>query len=209
MAVDEVRNAGEMTDAPPASIEPLTGRVTSPRLTLRRWHHDEAATLSAGVAASLEYLRPWMPWARFEPLTLAERVRLIEGWTRDWEEGGDVVFGVFRGGEIIGGAGLHRRSGPGTLDIGYWIHVNHVRHGYATELTTALTTTAFGIDGIQVVHIQTDEANEASASVPAKLGFRRSATIDRAPEAPAESGRLIDWTMTPDVWATRAAHLND
>ncbi|WP_394935222.1 GNAT family N-acetyltransferase [uncultured Ilumatobacter sp.] len=209
MAVDEVRNAGEMTDAPPASIEPLPGRVTSPRLTLRRWHHDEAATLSAGVAASLEYLRPWMPWARFEPLTLAERVRLIEGWTRDWEEGGDVVFGVFRGGEIIGGAGLHRRSGPGTLDIGYWIHVNHVRHGYATELTTALTTTAFGIDGIQVVHIQTDEANEASASVPAKLGFRRSATIDRAPEAPAESGRLIDWTMTPDVWATRAAHLND
>jgi hypothetical protein len=36
-----------------------------------------------------------MPWARFEPLTLTERVRLIEGWTRDWEEGGDVVFGVF------------------------------------------------------------------------------------------------------------------
>ena len=206
MAVNAVRNAGEMSDAPPPGIEPLPGRVTSPRLTLRRWHHDEAAALSAGVAASLEHLRPWMPWARFEPLTLTERVRLIEGWTRDWEEGGDVVFGVFLDGEMIGGAGLHRRSGPGTLDIGYWIHVDHVRHGYATELTAALTTTAFGIDGIQVVHVQTDEANEASASVPAKLGFRRSATNKRVPEAPAESGRLIDWTMTPDMWP-HALHL--
>ena len=194
-----------MTDAPTPGIEPLPRQVTSRRLTLRRWRHDEAGALSACVAASIDHLRPWMPWARFEPLTLAERVQLIEGWTRDWEEGGDVAFGVFLDGEIIGCAGLHRRSGPGTLDIGYWIHVDHVRHGYATELTAALTTTAFGIDGIQVVHVQTDEANEASASVPAKLGFRRSATIDRAPEAPAESGRLIDWTMTPAVWAARAA----
>ena len=200
---------GVVTHAPAPGIEPLPGQVTSRRLTLRRWRHDEAGALSAGVAASIDHLRPWMPWARFEPLTLAERVRLIEGWTRDWEEGGDVAFGVFLDGEIIGGAGLHRRSGPGTLDIGYWIHVDHVRHGYATELTAALTTTAFGIDGIQVVHVQTDEANEASASVPAKLGFRRSATIDRAPEAPAESGRLIDWTMTPDVWSARAAPLTD
>ena len=207
--VDTVHNAGEMSDAPDASIDTLPSQVTSPRLTLRRWHHDEATLLSAGVAASIDHLRPWMPWARFEPLTFAERVQLIEGWTRDWEEGGDAVFGAFLDGEMIGSAGLHRRSGDRTLDIGYWIHVDHVRHGYATELAAALTTAAFGIDGVEAVHIQTDEANKASASVPAKLGFRRFSTTERVPEAPAESGRLIDWTMTPGVWATRAAPLID
>lgn len=193
-----------MTDATANPIEPLPARVDAPRLTLRRWQHADAGALSAGVTASLEHLRPWMPWIKFEPLTLAERVQLIEGWTRDWEEGGDVVFGVFLDGEVIGAAGLHRRSGPGTLDIGYWVHVDHLRRGYATELTAALTTAAFGIDGITVVHVQTDEANEPSASVPAKLGFTRSQIIECDPEAPGESGRHIDWTMTPEVWSTRA-----
>ena len=184
-----------------AAADRLPRRVETPRLELRCWGHDEAASASAAISASIEHLRPWMPWIKFEPLTLAERVQLIEGWTRTWEDGGDVIYGVFLDGEVIGGAGLHRRSGPGTLDIGYWIHVDHLRRGYATELTTALTTIALDIDGIDVVHVQTDEANEASAAVPAKLGFSRARTIDREPEAPAECGRLIDWTMTADTWA--------
>ncbi len=203
-AISRVSHAGVMANPPDAPNTPLPDHVETPRLRLRRWRHDEAHPFAAAVAASLEHLRPWMPWVAFEPLTIEERVHLIERWTREWEEGGDVTLGIFLDGEVIGSTGLHRRSGPGTLDIGYWIHVDHVRHGYATELTAALTTAAFEIDGIDVVHVQTDEANEASASVPAKLGFSRSQIIVREPEAPGESGRLIDWTMTPDVWSTRA-----
>ena len=183
----------------------LPERVEAPRLVLRRWSHDEAPLLSTAVAESIDHLRPWMPWITFEPLTREERVQLIEGWTRDWEDGGDVVFGVFFDGAVVGGAGLHRRSGPGTLDVGYWIHVDHTRLGFATELTAALTSTALTLDDIDVVHVQTDEANEASAAVPAKLGFTRERVVEREPEAPAESGRLIDWTMTAPTWATRAS----
>lgn len=162
--------------------------------------------MHAAIVSSTEHLRPWMPWIKFEPLTIAERVQLIEGWTREWEDGGDVHFGVFLDGEVIGGSSLHRRGGADRIDIGYWIHVDHLRHGFATELTAALTTTAFELDGIDVVHVLTDEANEASAGVPAKLGFSRSQVIDHDREAPAESGRRIHWTMTADTWATRAAH---
>jgi len=195
------------TDTPTTTTAPdrLPERVEAPRLVLRRWSHDEAGLLSAAIASSINHLRPWMPWIKFEPLTLAERVQLIEGWTRDWEDGGDVVYGVFLDGAVVGGAGLHRRSGPGTLDIGYWIHVDHTRLGFATELTAALTSTALALDDIDVVHVQTDEANEASAAVPAKLGFTRVQVAERPPEAPAESGRLIDWTMTASTWANRAA----
>jgi len=183
----------------------LPERVEALRLVLRRWSHDEAPLLSTAVAESIDHLRPWMPWITFEPLTREERVQLIEGWTRDWEDGGDVVFGVFLDGAVVGGAGLHRRSGPGTLDVGYWIHVDHTRLGFATELTAALTSTALALDDIDVVHVQTDEANKASAAVPAKLGFSRARVVERDPEAPAESGRLTDWTMTAEAWSTRAS----
>lgn len=199
MSNDAFDSAGPTTPA-----ERLPGRVRAPRLLMRRWGHDEAALASAAIAASVEHLRPWMPWIKFEPLTLAERVQLIEGWTRDWEECGDAIYGVFLDGEVVGGSGLHHRSGAGTLDIGYWIHVNHLRRGFATELTSALTTAAFGVADVEVVHVQTDEANEASAAVPAKLGFTRSQVAQREPEAPAESGRRIDWTMTAVDWAARA-----
>lgn len=156
--------------------------------------------LSKAVAASVDHLRPWMPWVKLEPLTLAERVSLIEGWTREWEEGGDVFFGVFLDGEVIGGAGLHHRVGPGAVEIGYWVHADHVRRGYATEFTAALTTAAFEQPGVERVHIHTDEANEASGGVPAKLGFHRERVDLREPQTPAESGRLVIWITTREAW---------
>ena len=145
-----------------------------------------------------------MPWAKFEPLTIAERVALIEGWTRDWEDGGDAYIGVFLDGEVIGSSGYHRRVGPTAVEIGYWIHIDHLRQGYATEVTSALTTAAFGVPGIDRVEIHTDEANEASAGVPAKLGFHRERVDTRQPAAPGESGQLVIWTVTREAWNHRA-----
>ncbi|WP_395152712.1 GNAT family N-acetyltransferase [Ilumatobacter sp.] len=178
----------------------LPERIQTPRLLLRRWQHDEASMLDNLVESNVKHLRPWMPWIKFEPQTVSERVTLIETWTREWEDGGDVVLGTFLDGFAIGSCGLHRRVGPGALDIGYWIADDHTRRGFATEATSALTTTAFGVAGIERVEVHTDEANEASAGVPAKLGFRRDRVIQRAPEAPAESGRLIIWTMAKADW---------
>jgi RimJ/RimL family protein N-acetyltransferase len=178
----------------------LPSRVQTPRLLLRRWEHDEASTLADLVEGNVEHLRPWMPWLKFEPQIVAERVALIETWTRQWEGGDGVVFGTFLDGFAIGSCGLQRRAGAGAVDIGYWIAGDHTRRGFATEITSALTTTAFNVAGIERVEVHTDEANEASAGVPAKLGFQRDRVIERAPEAPAESGRLIIWTMAKADW---------
>ena len=181
-------------------MDRLPERLATPRLLLRRWQHDEAALLRTTILANLDHLRPWMPWIKYEPLTVGERVTMIEVWTREWEQGGGSHLGVFLEGELIGGAGFHRRVGPGAVEIGYWIAADHVRHGYASELTSAMTTAAFELADIGVVHVHTDEANEASSGVPAKLGFGRERVDVREPEAPAESGRLIIWTVTRDAW---------
>ena len=98
-------------------MDRLPDRVESRRLILRLWQHDEAEVLHTAVAASIDHLRRWMPWVAQEPLTLAERVSLIEGWTREWEAGGDAVYGVFLEGEAIGGCGLHRRGAADELEI--------------------------------------------------------------------------------------------
>ncbi len=58
----------------------LPDTIPSPRLTLRRWVAADAPDLSAAVTASLEHLRPWMPWVSAEPVSLTDRVALIEQW---------------------------------------------------------------------------------------------------------------------------------
>lgn len=174
--------------------------VETSRLTLRRYRVDDAPALGAAIAASVDHLRPWMAWIEFEPVALREREQLIERWDREWRAGGDAVIGVWMDGDLVGSSGLHRRHGPGTLDIGYWVHADHVRTGIAREITVGLTNAAFGVAGIDEVYVQTDEANVASAAVPAALGFRRAEVIEREPQAPGESGRLIEWITTPDTW---------
>ena len=91
-----------------------------------------------------------------------------------FDAGEDFQYGVFTPGEdrIIGGAGLHRRAGPGSLDIGYWVHVDHVGRGLATELVRALTVAGLALQGIERIQIDCDPRNHRSRRIPEKLGYR-------------------------------------
>ncbi|MDQ3147381.1 MAG: GNAT family N-acetyltransferase [Actinomycetota bacterium] len=172
-------------------------RIPAGRIVLRRWEPDNAPLLVAAVTESIEHLRPWMPWIADEPQTVARRRQLIT----QWREEGEAVYGMFdeEGVRVLGGCGLHARIGPGALEIGYWVHVAHVRNGHATAAARALTGAAFALDGIERVEIHCDEANRASAAVPRKLGFDLVRAEDRERVAPGETGRHL-------VWAVERAH---
>ena len=79
----------------PPSRTPLPTGVEDGDLVLRRWEPPDAPALHDAVLANLDHLRPFMPWVAFEPLTVDERVALIEQWERDRLAGGDVLLGVF------------------------------------------------------------------------------------------------------------------
>src|SRR4051794_31266529 len=150
----------------------LPDHVETQRLVVRRWEPVDAPALGVAIAESVEHLRPWMPWAAGEPVLLADRMRWIEHGNRQWEAGGDVVLGILlTDGTVIGGTGLHRRAGPDTLEIGYWLHVDHTGRGYVTEAAAALTDAAFDVPGIEHVEIHHDAANLASGRVPERLGY--------------------------------------
>ncbi len=181
-------------------MERLPDTIASPRLTLRRWVAADAADLSAAITANLEHLRPWMPWISAEPMSLVQRLALIEQWKTEWEGGGDVVIGAFLDGVVVGSTGFHRRRGPGALEIGYWVHVDHTRQGHATEIAASLTNVAFTVPGIERVEIHHDKANIASAGVPRTLGYTYAGEALDAVSSPGEVGIDCRWVMHRQRW---------
>ncbi len=201
----------------PTSISPLPDEITTVRLTLRLWRLEDADLLSRAVAESLAHLRPWMSWAAAEPLSPAERAVLLRNFTRDWASGGDVVYGAFLRGAgpdtstdtdtdtdtVVGGCGYVRRDSLTSLEIGYWVHVDHLRDGYATEMAAALTDTAFSVAGVERVEIHHDRANTRSRAVPSRLGFTFVGEHPDDIAAPAEEGIDCGWVVGRAHWISR------
>jgi hypothetical protein len=50
-----------------------------------------------------------MSWIATEPRSLAKRQAMIARWEKERRAGGDIVFGMFIGGVLVAGCGLHRR----------------------------------------------------------------------------------------------------
>jgi RimJ/RimL family protein N-acetyltransferase len=157
----------------------------------------DADAVALAVGESLEHLEPWMPWADKQSATPSFQRDRIRRQPDLAARGEEWQYGLFPEDErkLLGSFGLMTRRGPGTIEIGYWIHVDAVRRGHATRAVAALTDIAFAVDGIETVLICCDEANVASAAIPKKLGFTLRSVDRRPPEAPGEVGRLMTWAL--------------
>lgn len=169
-------------------------------VVLRQYREDDAEALSRAIEESADHLRPWMPWVTEDPQPVSVRLDYIVQTNRSWDAGGDMSFGMFRGESVVGGCGLHRRRGPRCLEIGYWVHVDHVGKGYATEAARALTTAAFSLPDVEWVEIHHDEANGRSRRVPEKLGYRLVSVQPDEKSAPGEVGVDCTWRMPRADW---------
>ena len=178
-------------------------------IILRRWQVKDAELLGVAVEESIEHLAPWMSWTAQEPLTVERRRSMLAEREREWANGGDVMLAVFTDGCVAGSCGLHRRIGPGGLELGYWIRPAFTRRGLATRVARALTGAAFSLPGIERVEIHHDKANEASAGIPAKLGFSFIGDTPDEPEAPAEVGIQWVWRMCKEDWPHGGAKSTD
>ena len=175
-------------------------------ITLRGYCGDETGALQRLVAENTGHLRQWMPWAPGGAVpTVAERramAEFVRRATAEWEGSREFDYWLeeVSTGDMVGGAGLRARIGPGALEIGYWVSASRVRRGYATAAARALTSAALGVPGVQRVEIHCDEANVASAGVPRRLGYRMTRIEARPAEAPGESGRHMVWVVGAESW---------
>jgi RimJ/RimL family protein N-acetyltransferase len=167
--------------------------LVGPTLVLRRSVVADAEALSEAALASLDHLAPWMPWATPEGVGVeAQRTRLA---ALPWEPGAEWNYLMRDPSDdaVIGSCGLMHRRGPGTLEIGYWVHVDHTGRGVATAAARLLTEAAEGIDGVGCVWILTDEANVRSAAVPRRLGYVLDRVDGTEIAAPSATGRTQWW----------------
>lgn len=176
-----------------------TYRIETERLTLRCYEPADAEKLQAAILASLDHLRPWMPWVREEPKDLEFRVNLVRQFRGQFDLGQDHVFGIFNreGTELIGGTGLHPRIGRDGREIGYWIGAGHINQGYATEAVKALVRIGFDIEELSRVEIHCIAGNLRSRRIPEKLGFRQETPLKA--QSRDSQGRPVDtlvWSLS-------------
>jgi RimJ/RimL family protein N-acetyltransferase len=183
-------------------------RVVTDRLVLRPWNPDDAGALRTLIERGRSHLGRFLPWAREVP-TLDEELAQCRRMRGAFDLGTDLIYAAFlRADErvLVGGTGLHPRVGPNACEIGYWVDVEHVRRGIATEMAAAMTRVGFEVEELDRLEIHCAAENVASASVPPRLGYVHEATLPRR-LANAEGG-LSDrkiFTLWLEHYATSAA----
>lgn len=176
-------------------------RIETERLVIRRYVQDDAVALATVIPRNLDHLRQYMEWTAFEPQSVAQRREWIAEVAAKADAGEDFTLGVFlRDGTFVGGTGLHVRTEPDRLAIGYWIDAEHEGRGLVTEAATALTRVALELAGAAVVDISHAPSNIRSAAVPHRLGFDRQ---DSSGERCFDSG----CTEPSVTWFATRAHL--
>jgi len=185
-------------------------RIQTQRLVIRCWHPQDAPLLKAAIDQSLDHLKPWMPWAHGEPEELQKKIDLLRVFRGNFDLDKDYVYGIFNPEEsaVLGGTGLHTRRGEDIREIGYWIHVDYINRGLATESSAALVKVAFEIDGVKRVEIHCDPENERSVAIPRKLGFSHETTLREAKESLGGLRDEMVWSLPregyPDSPASKA-----
>lgn len=173
-------------------------RIHTRRTVVRCFSPADAPLLGAAVEASRSHLEPWMPWARGEPQPIEHRIELLRRFRSKFDMGEDFTYAILAPdeSEIRGGAGLHVRIGPGALEMGYWIHVDHAGTGLGTEVAAALTRVGFELFVLDRIEIRCDPANARSAAIPRKLGYRHEATLRRrVPWGDSDFRDALVWTL--------------
>jgi ribosomal-protein-serine acetyltransferase len=160
-----------------AKITSMSSRrpLRTPRLVLEPTSASHAEGMWAAVAASLNELGPWMPWA-VDP-TRAETGAFTSTCERRWGES-LWNFTILLSGEVVGSIGLDDYDAlVSSCTLGYWLRSDLAGRGYMTEAAAAVVDFAFDKLGIHRIELQAGVANRASARVAEKVGFRRAGLL--------------------------------
>lgn len=154
----------------------LPAEIATGRFVLRPPRPGDGALLNAAVCASIESLRPWMPWAQKAP-TLEESELECRRMAARVVRREDLPLFIVEPGpggaeRIVGGTGLHRIdwSVP-RFEIGYWRRSGDERRGVIVEAVTRLTRFAFDQLRATRVEIRMAATNAASRRVAERAGY--------------------------------------
>jgi RimJ/RimL family protein N-acetyltransferase len=159
-------------------MAPTTFPLRTERLELRPFKDDDLEALFAMQRDErvIRYL-PWGPQSRDQVLRLLERIKPMTAV----DASGDAtrlaaVLPDSRA--VVGDFSLWRTSREHAQgEIGFVVHPDHQRRGYATEACIALLRLGFENLGLHRIMGRADARNVASIGVMERLGMRREAHL--------------------------------
>jgi ribosomal-protein-serine acetyltransferase len=160
--------------------------ILTERLLLEPLTPEHVPAMWAATEASLDQLRPWMPWAR--QASLANSTEFAGQAEDQWADGVDYVFAIMLDGSYAGGMGVHSYRLEGLGELGYWIRSDLAGHGYTTEAGQAAVAFAFDAVGLYRLELRAGVENLASQRVAEKLGFKREGTLRQGAPLGLEGG---------------------
>lgn len=170
-------------------------RIETPKLVLRCYEASDVNALDGDAIRSIDHIGRYMPNARAE--LLGDRATLLAQARDGFLSGERFAYGIFlHDGAYAGNCGC-TWVGEDELDIGYWVLLEHLRKGYASEAVRAVTTAGFAA-GIRRFVLHCDLANEASIGVARSAGFTYISTDERVD---ADGGRQkeMTWHLEPST----------
>lgn len=151
----------------------------SERLTIRMPKPGDGKVVYEAVKASIEELKPWMPWANMDQNETDTEINIRSAYIHFLKRE-DLRLHLFlkETGEFIGCSGLHRINWDiPKFEIGYWIDTRYSGKGYMTEAVNRIMDFAFQTLNAKRIEIRCDSKNVKSRAIPERLNFTLEGTL--------------------------------
>lgn len=144
--------------------------LSTARLTLRRFHDDDAATLAAYRSdPDVARYQSWdAPVAEDDARSLVASLGVADPRAPGWFQ-----YAVEREGALIGDVGVNLHANLMQAEIGFTLAPAHQGYGYATEAVGRVLDDLFSDQGLHRVSAECDARNLRSSLLLERLGFQR------------------------------------
>ncbi|MDK1026492.1 MAG: GNAT family protein [Actinomycetota bacterium] len=172
------------------------------RLMIRPFRRRDVSDLHEAVAASLDDLQPWLPWAERYDRGVAQR--FIRESVAAWSEGRAFDFtirAIDDPGRHIGNVSVWPTSQQNHIgEIGYWIRSDETGRGFAGEATTLAMQVGFEELSLHKVQLRIAVGNVASDRIAERLGFAQEGILRDEVKVGGEWLDHTIWSLLEHEW---------
>lgn len=153
--------------------------IFTERLHIRMPLPGDGKVVFEAVQASIEELKPWLPFAKYEQTETNTETNIRESYAK-FIKREDLRLLIFlkETNQFIGSSGLHNPNWKvPKFEIGYWMDTRFGGQGYMTEAVQGITEYAFHELKARRLEIRCDTLNHKSRAIPERLGFTLEGTL--------------------------------
>jgi ribosomal-protein-serine acetyltransferase len=141
-------------------------------ILLRSFEPADADALFGAVNSAREHLHPWLNWVD-KTLKPEHSLQFIQKSLEQLEAQEALALGVFYEGKLVGGIGMHAwEQATRRAQLGYWITREYEGKGIINKSLIKFIDFLFSKTDLNKIEIHFVTANERSAKVAERLGFK-------------------------------------